>query len=121
MSNLNITNNSFVSAIESIMSHEEKAIFPISNNKDIKKDKDIHGLNKIISRVNNFSDTEILKNYVSTINTLERILELKLTLNDELDTILNKYTIDIKSADELRKFIIIFSTIGLQKIEKENI
>ena len=116
----NIT-DTLISAIESIMSHEEKRIFPVSKDKEMLKAKQIHALNKIISRVNNNSDSEILKGYVGHIEIMEKIIEVKSTPKEELDLILVKYSIDLKNANELKQFLIMFYTIGLQNIEKKNI
>lgn len=99
-----------------MLSNKQKPLSPIKD-KEMKKLKQIDALNrKLIPRVSSYTDKEIFQHYKKTISVIQTILELKFYNDDEVDVLLEQYSIDVTSVNELRELLLIFCKIGLEKV-----
>jgi len=100
-----------------MLSNKQESLSPIKD-QEMKKLKQIDVLNgKLIPRVSNYTDEEIFQHYRRTISVIQTVLELKFYNDEEVDVLLNEYSIDVSDANELRELLLVFCEIGLERIK----
>ncbi len=111
-------NINYQQAVNTIMKNKQKAFFDIASSPEIAKKKRIYAINKMLARANNYTNNELLNNYEYIVQMIERILELKEIIGNELKLIFDKYHINVLDEKNLKEFILTFHTIGLQELNK---